>query len=302
MFAGNYAPHGWAFCDGQVLSVKDNPELFTVIGSAYGGDGKKTFALPDMRGRIPVHRGGGFSLGEAGGEEISDIEARHVPSHSHTSSATYALTSALSGGSTVTIVADPRPITTLHGPSADIAAGANSAHDNMQPYLALHYIVALHSGAEATSTGAPLIGEVRIFAGKHAPTGWKRCDGQTLSIEDNTELFSVLGTTYGGDGRNAFNLPDLRSRATLHAGQGEGLTLRKLGEQGGSDAVALSESQLPHHSHQIGSPEPGTVSGSLVISSVAGGHAYASTDAGEPHNNMQPYLALNYYVAVRGLS
>lgn len=301
MFAGNYAPGGWALCDGQQLSVHDNAALFAVVGNLYGGDGKDTFALPDMRGRIPVHRGAGYSLGDAGGDELADVGAMHVPGHSHTSPAS-AMSHSTSAGATVTVVADPRPIAALHGPGAELASGANHAHDNMQPYMALHFIIALESGE---SSDDPFVGEVRIFAGKSAPAGWKRCDGQSVSVEDNAELYAVLGTTYGGDGRSSFNLPDLRTRAALHAGLGDGLTLRKLGEQGGSDVVALTESQLPFHSHQILSTEPGSASGSPLVAAVEagssrGGSALSGSGAGEPHNNMQPYLALNYCVAVHG--
>src|SRR3954467_8741564 len=97
----------------------------------------------------------------------------------------------------------------------------------------------------------PFVAEVRIFPFNFPPTGWAFCDGQILPISQNTALFSLLGTTYGGDGKSTFALPDLQGRAAMHPGQGPGLSLYDLGQQGGSDTVALLESELPSNSHQI---------------------------------------------------
>lgn len=303
IFAGNYAPRGWAFCDGQTISIADCPDLFNAIGITHGGDGKRTFALPDMRGRIAVHRGRAFPHGTAGGAELSDIAPDQVPVHNHTS----VTGTSGSSGAAVSVVADSRPITSFGSDGVASAAGADNAHENMQPYLSVHFIIALSGDAEPVSIDAPFVGEIRIFAGRTVPSGWQRCDGQSLNVGDHAELFAVLGTTYGGDGAAAFALPDLRERAALHAGQGDGLTLRKLGEQGGQSSVALSESQLPFHSHQLVNAQS---SATLLVSasngSPAWGNALAYENAasgasnGAGHNNMQPYLALNYLIATRG--
>src|SRR5688500_11443147 len=105
----------------------------------------------------------------------------------------------------------------------------------------------------------PFVAEIRIFGFDFAPTGWAFCDGQVLPISQNTALFSLLGTTYGGDGKSTFALPDLQGRAPMHPGQGPGLSLRDLGESGGSEAATLLASELPTHSHALsGSSNPAT--------------------------------------------
>ncbi|MFN2335087.1 MAG: phage tail protein, partial [Wenzhouxiangellaceae bacterium] len=97
----------------------------------------------------------------------------------------------------------------------------------------------------------PFIAEIRIFAGNFAPRGWAYCDGQLLPISQNTALFSLIGTTYGGDGRNTTALPNLQGRTPMHPGRGPGLTSRRLGERGGVEAVTLSEAQMPNHNHAL---------------------------------------------------
>src|ERR671935_142066 len=97
----------------------------------------------------------------------------------------------------------------------------------------------------------PYVGEIRMFAGNFAPAGWMFCDGQLLPLSQNTALFSLLGTTYGGNGQSNFALPDLQNRAPMHPGQGPGLSLHDLGETGGSETVSLLESEIPAHSHTM---------------------------------------------------
>ena len=302
MFAGNFAPSGWALCDGQQVDISSYPDLYAAIGTTYGG-AKSAFNLPDMRGRVPVHRGSGFSIGEAGGSELGDVQSGNMPSHDHTSAATTG-TVLTASGTSVALVADPRPITTFAAEGFASAAGGDNAHSNMQPFLSLHFIIALSGSAEAVSHEDPLIGEVRIFAGRSVPAGWKRCDGQQIDINDNPALFAALGTLYGGDGLQTFAVPDLRERVAVHAGQGDGLTLRRLGEAGGSAEATLKASQLPYHTHQV--TTSGT-SGTLLVSDasswpgwspLAAGPDAVSAEAG--HNNMQPYLVLNYLIATRG--
>lgn len=124
------------------------------------------------------------------------------------------------------------------------------------PYLAGGALF-LTSSLQPTPPPAPtvmdgMIGEVRLFGGNFAPRGWALCDGQLLPIASNTALFSILGTTYGGDGRTTFALPDLRGRVAVHPGTGPGLTPRRLGERFGAEAVTLTTAQLPAHSHKAG--------------------------------------------------
>lgn len=165
----------------------------------------------------------------------------------------------------------------------------------------------------------PYIGEIRIFAGNFPPRGWQFCQGQLLSIAQNTALFSILGTTYGGNGQTTFALPDLRGRAPMQPGQGPGLSPRTLGEQGGSETVTLISNQMPAHTHTL------NASGTTGTSSSAGGAVLAGTAPGEggpygstvdttlapqsigaaggsqPHNNMPPFLCVNFIIALEGI-
>ncbi len=165
----------------------------------------------------------------------------------------------------------------------------------------------------------PFIGEITLFAGNFAPRGWALCDGQTLSIAQNSALYSLFGTIYGGDGRTTFSLPDLRGRAPMHAGRGPGLTERRLGERRGDRTVALSAAQLPAHAHGVTASNAPADSPNPVgryPANTGGSNRYAaSSDLGEmadlqpvgrssgalPHANQQPYLAVNYIVALVGV-
>ena len=165
----------------------------------------------------------------------------------------------------------------------------------------------------------PFIAEIRIFAGNFAPRGWAFCDGQLLPISQNTALFSLIGTTYGGDGRSTTALPDLQGRVPMHPGRGPGLTSRRLGQRGGTEMITLSEAQMPNHTHQlIASGEDGestTPSSSNMVGagndmfrSPNGATTGAMADAALPsaggsqaHNNLQPFIVMNFIIALVGL-
>lgn len=174
----------------------------------------------------------------------------------------------------------------------------------------------LHSSANMR-VFEPLLGTVAIFAGTFAPRGWAFCDGQLIAISQNAALFSLLGTTYGGDGRTTMGLPDLRGRAPIHAGSGPGLTPRSLGERSGTETTTLTVNDLPSHTHTLrGSSVAGTSStpdgnvpavnrdGILHYGASADsdmGSVLTSTGGSQPHNNMQPYLTMNYIIALQGV-
>jgi microcystin-dependent protein len=167
----------------------------------------------------------------------------------------------------------------------------------------------------------PFVAEIRIFPFNFAPRGWAWCDGQLLPLSQNTALFSLLGTTYGGNGQSNFALPDLQGRAPMHPGQGPGLSLHDLGETGGTETVTLLDSEIPSHSHTLRvSGDPGDVNAPSSARSLArssGGFAYqsnstsslvplapdAASPAGgnQPHNNMQPYLTFYFCIALQGV-
>lgn len=164
----------------------------------------------------------------------------------------------------------------------------------------------------------PFVAEIRIFAGNFAPKGWATCDGQLLPISQNTALFSLLGTTYGGDGKSTFALPDLQGSAPMHSGQGLGLSIRDLGESGGSPFVTLLTSEMPIHNHAaFGADVQGNVSApnlnffggdSTVRQFVSSNpnvqmnfQTVGITGGSLPHNNMQPYLVLLFIIALQGV-
>jgi microcystin-dependent protein len=164
----------------------------------------------------------------------------------------------------------------------------------------------------------PFVAEIRIFPFNFAPTGWAWCDGQLLPISQNTALFSLLGTTYGGDGKSNFALPDLQGRAPMHPGQGPGLSLHDLGETGGSDTVTLLESEIPGHSHALNASQGDAIErtpGSQLLATGIAIGQYGAPDAltplspnavtpaggDQPHNNLQPYLTFYFCIALQGV-
>jgi len=166
----------------------------------------------------------------------------------------------------------------------------------------------------------PFVAEIRIFPFNFAPKGWAWCNGQLLPISQNTALFSLLGTTYGGDGKSNFALPNLQGRAPMHQGQGPGLSLHDLGETGGSETVSLLESEIPAHNHALmaqttvatkSTPDQNSiarVSGATPYLPPAGAatvsmadNAVAPAGGDQPHNNMQPYLTFYFNIALQGV-
>src|SRR5215211_2953634 len=164
----------------------------------------------------------------------------------------------------------------------------------------------------------PFVAEIRIFPFNFAPKGWAWCDGQLLPLSQNTALFSLLGTTYGGNGKSNFALPDLQGRAPMHPGQGPGLSLHDLGETGGSETVTLLESEIPSHSHAWSVSQADALDPSPIGQQLATGigvSMYAApgqivqmspnalTPAGgdQPHNNIQPYLTFYFCIALQGV-
>ena len=164
----------------------------------------------------------------------------------------------------------------------------------------------------------PFVGEIRLFAFNFAPTGWAMCQGQTLPISQNTALFSLLGTTYGGNGTTTFQLPDLQGRVPLSMGNGAGLSSYEMGQAGGAENVTLTEAQMPAHSHLLqasdapatankpagkvlgrardktfaGAPDGTTTMGPASITSVGGG---------QPASVLQPFLGLNFCISLFGI-
>ncbi len=151
----------------------------------------------------------------------------------------------------------------------------------------------------------PFLAEIRLFAGNFAPIGWAFCNGQILSIQQNTALFALLGTTYGGNGVSTFALPDLQDRVPIHTGGGQsapGLSARTLGEVGGASSVTLLAGEMPHHGHAASSAVGSTDRATGNVPAVGGRYAdNPGTAQNQPHNNRPPYLGLTYLIALQGI-
>jgi microcystin-dependent protein len=169
----------------------------------------------------------------------------------------------------------------------------------------------------------PFLAEIRMFGGNFAPAGWALCNGQLMSISQNTALFSLLGTTYGGDGRTTFGLPNLQGSAPIQQGQGPGLSQRYLGEVGGTPTVTLLQSEMPQHTHTAqavddsgDSTDPTGRTWAQALQGRVGDPLYSAgpapnltmgqqtvqpTGGSQPHNNMQPYLTVTFIIALSGV-
>lgn len=213
-YVGNYIPGGMMECDGQLLNIADNDVLFSILGTTYGGDGITTFALPDLRGRTIVGASDSLPLGTSFGSDTINIGDGNMPAG---------------------------------------MGGANAALDNYQPSLALNYIICLvgpfPSPDGINLSNGPVLGEIMVYAGTVPPTGWAFCSGQTLSINQNQALFSLLQNTFGGNGTTTFALPDLRGTAVIGA-DGD------FGQHYGSAGITLGMDDIPGvivHDSDLGS-------------------------------------------------
>ncbi|MDD5759606.1 MAG: tail fiber protein [Desulfobulbaceae bacterium] len=259
-FAGNFAPGG-VEAAGQLLQISTNQALFSLMGTYYGGNGVNNFALPDLRDTTMIGRNSGNVPGVQVGEASTIITTPQLPTHDH-------------------IIPGAPDLTGMAGNSQPI--------DNMQPSLSVSYVIATQGAfppRDGSPSYSPFIGQVSAFVGNFAPGGYAFADGSLLSISQNTALFSILGTTYGGNGKTTFALPDLRDRTIIGAGHGPGLTDRLLGEVVGAEQITLSPDQMPSHTHpMLPSADPTGASG-----------------GNQPFDNMQPSLALNYLIATEGV-
>ncbi len=168
----------------------------------------------------------------------------------------------------------------------------------------------------------PFIAEIKIFAGDFAPRSWAFCDGQLLPVSQNTALFSIVGTEYGGDGRTTLALPNLQGRTAMHPGRGPGLISRRLGELDGAESITLNPAEMPAHNHSLqgtdAASDSGTPANTSAFSKPTGVRIYGETSSSAslvplnsstasyvgqstPHENMQPYIAMNFIIALQGL-
>jgi microcystin-dependent protein len=266
LFAGNFAPVGWLFCHGQLVSTETYFGLFTLIGTTYGGDGQTTFALPDFRGRTIVGKGlgpEGFTraVGERGGASHLTFSTTNLALHNHSL---------------------PPPDDNGSG-----YAGGGQSYSNMQPYLAM-YAGIYRAGVfpfPDQKTDEPMLGQINFFAGHHAFNNPFPASGQLLPINQNQALFALLGTNYGGNGITSFGLPNLNGRTPMGLGTGPGPTNWALAERPGLVNATLNTGQLPAHEHAV----------------TGLGINTGSTGSGQPLSLLQPSLALRYIICTNGL-
>lgn len=245
IFAGTQMPVNVLPASGQQLAINQNVSLFSILENHYGGDGQTDFRLPSLRGRAVMHAGQGpglsnRALGSIAGHETETLTEATMPMHVHTL---------------------PPSLVDVTG-----ASGSSVPHDNLQPSFALNYIISLGGAfpGQPNPDNEPWVGQIDLFAGDFAPAGWAFADGQLMSINQNTTLFSVLGgNTYGGNGQTTFALPDLRGRVPVGVGQGIGMTTNwALGGKAGVESIVLTPAQLPPHAHSV--PEPAGASLALA--------------------------------------
>jgi microcystin-dependent protein len=165
---------------------------------------------------------------------------------------------------------------------------------------------------------APYVGEIRMFAGNFPPNGWMFCQGQTLPISENEVLFQLIGTTYGGDGQETFQLPDLQSRVPIHVGTGPGGTTYNIGEKAGVESVTLTTQQIPIHTHALmattNTAQQTQATGQVLANSATAlmyiedspsaalnANAIAPAGGSQPHGNLQPYLCINFIISLFGV-
>lgn len=199
------------------------------------------------------------------------------------------------------------------------AAGRRSLRQRLQSWLRPGVAQPRQLVSMRPNSSQPFVGEIAIFAGNFAPAGWEFCRGQLLPISENEALFQLIGTTYGGDGQETFALPNLQSRVPVHMGSGPGLSTYQLAEAAGVESVSLSTQQIPSHTHTLSaSASPGTSAsplGTALADSGSGSAQYTQSTTSlvkqptqplgvvggsQPHENMQPYLVVNYIISLYG--
>jgi microcystin-dependent protein len=331
IFSFGFAPAGWIPCEGQLLPIKSNQALFTLLETTYGGDGINTFGIPDLRAKVPMHTGATMSLGASGGQEYHKLTTDEIPGHTHQAVASSNGPDSSTPANNFWAVnssftpygdeADNPPMS----PEALAVVGTDTPHNNMAPYLALNICMATYgifpSVNDKDSISDPWLGEVRMFAWRNAPVYWFPCNGQQIAITSNTALFMILGTNFGGNGTTNFNLPDIRDAAALMAGQGQGLTEYFVGENGGAVAVTLTNKEIPQHTHAANAAAQGTAgevagnvwanpasvrpfpdfyASSIGTSLNMNAGAIGSTGKGLPHYNLMPYTVMNFCIATYG--
>jgi microcystin-dependent protein len=323
MYGGVNPPADWHLCDGSMLSISSNYTLFSVIGTAFGGDGISTFQLPDLRSRFFVSQDNvSYFLGQTGGAEQVALTYDNLPSHTH------GVNCSATGGSDTpkgnTWGPSTVAKTNLYATSPDAVmsslgitnAGKGKSHDNMVPFVCVNYIISLTGiyPSDETIAGTPdqTLSEIRLFPFDTVPRGWIACNGQQLPVQSNAALFSLLSNFYGGDGVHNFRVPNLVAAVPMHVGPDF-----PLGQTGGEASHLLNITEMPAHNHNAqasssspstGSPQNANWASNTGFSPYGGPAAptmypLALYPAGNglAHENRSPFLVLNVCMATQGI-
>ncbi|CAF0747835.1 unnamed protein product [Rotaria sp. Silwood1] len=260
-FAFDFAPGSTPIADGRLLSISLNRTLFSIIGTTYGGDGTSNFALPNLQGIAMIGSDlSSYTLGSQTGSQQITLTINQMPAHIHSIPS-----STQSTGVT----------------------GASQSFNNLQLSLPVNYIICTsgYFPSPDSTVQYPFLGQIVALIGNSIPNGWTLANGNLLSIAQNTALFAVIGTTYGGDGRSNFALPDLRGRVGVGVATGSNL---QLGGKSGTESITLLSTNLPSHQHSL-------------LSNTYGNNQTSSTGDGQSFENVQPSLGINYMVSLSGV-
>ena len=239
---------------------------FPSLVYTYGGDGLSNFGLPNLQGITIIGSGQGnnlspYSFGTQTGSQQVTLTTNQMPAHTHS---------------------------ILNAPQFTGSTGGSQPFSNLQPSLVMNYIICISGNfpsSDSTGLKFPFIGQIAAYTGNIIPNGWALADGSLIPITQNTALFSVIGITYGGDGRSNFQLPDLRGRVAVGVATGSNT---KLGGINGTESVTLLSTNLPSHQHNL-------------LNNTYGTNQTGFTGAGEPFQNLQPLLGISYIIALRGI-
>ncbi|RTE86078.1 MULTISPECIES: phage tail protein [Gammaproteobacteria] len=338
LVAWDIIPNWWQRCDGSLLPLNQNTALFSLIKTTYGGDGTTSFAVPDLRGRVPIcvqkpsNNQPQINLGQLLGEESVTLTKEQMPIHDHSlmmsttqgdsnDPAGRSIGAAQLGGF---ISGSSNQIVQLS--SAAVAqSGEGKAHNNMMKSVALNYIISLQGlypeNAPPIGQSLAFMGEIQAFPFNQIPKGWLVCDGSSVSNSEYGWLFNLLGHKFGGSGDN-FNLPNLIHCAAIGYGQGPNLTERAFAESLGENECTLEVEEMPSHDHWwMMANVPGTETSppqNGLLANIRGAVEFdtspnlnntvnmnsnilATSGSSEAHENRQPVVGFVYCICTNGL-
>ncbi|SDG64050.1 Microcystin-dependent protein [Dyadobacter soli] len=319
IFAADFAPAGWLACAGQILPIERFAALHSLIGNAYGGDGKTTFALPDLRSRIPLGQSDRNPVGTKGGFETITLKAENLPPHRHVpacsntdnSNSIDGTNGFWSGSTQHGTRYGQAPGATKMSTGSILPEGGSEPHENRMPMLALTYAIAVDGPFPSRGPGGyglSFPAEIRMFGFPIEIQGYVPCDGRSYPVNSEDQLFRLIGATFGKeDGR--YKLPDLRDRVLI----GNGAAYPDF-SPGGEESHKLTLDEMPRHRHKAvvssggsDSPTPEDHFWPADAGYVTQNNSFMSDQALEAtgkevaHDNMSPYLAINYTICTDGM-